>query len=198
MDGLDTSKLNVSLEPHLMEALRPLPDLLPPALAGELKSYISEAAQGVIPYSTLLAISQWSRTPEGSEKLRENSLPLNSSSYMMVSLLAGVKTSPERVFGSYTPPPDPEQIAEQQKRERKEITAILNALLSVFGVGFATWWAADKLHWKNQWVQCLFPWNINSPTDCFAARAVGAGRFTRRCHRRKRAIHPLAVEPVNN
>jgi hypothetical protein len=156
MDGADSSKLNVSLEPHLIEALRPLPGLLSPLLADELKSYISNTPKDVIPYSTLFSISRWTRTLEGEEKLRGHIPPLNVNSYTMVSLLAGVKTSPERKFGTYTPPLEPDQLAEQQKRERREITAIINALLSVFAVGFATWWAAGTLHWKNQWVCLLF------------------------------------------
>ncbi|KAF5362418.1 hypothetical protein D9756_002437 [Leucocoprinus leucothites] len=155
MDGIDISKLNVSLESHLLETLKPLPGLLPPHLADELKAYIPDAPKNVIPYTTLLAISQWSRTPEGIEKLKAHTPSLDSSNYMMVSLLAGVKTSPERNFGSYIPPPEPDQLAAQQKRERQEITTILNGLLSVLGVGFATWWAADKLHWKNHWRMLL-------------------------------------------
>ncbi|KAJ3571909.1 hypothetical protein NP233_g3433 [Leucocoprinus birnbaumii] len=150
MDTLDISKLNVSLESHLVEKLKPLSDLLPPALAEELKPYVPDATKDVIPYSTLLAISQWSRTTEGKKKLSKRT-PLDSSDYMMVSLLAGTTTSPERNYGSYVPPPEPEELAARQKRERQEITAILNGLLSIFGVGFATWWAGDKLHWKNHW-----------------------------------------------
>jgi hypothetical protein len=153
MDGGDTGKLNVSFEPHLLEVLSPLPDLLPSVLADELRAYITDTSTNMIPYSILLAISQWSRTPEGREKLEAYSPPLKSSVYMMVSLLAGVKTSPERILGLYTPPPELEELAARQKRERQEITIILNALLSIFGVGFATWWASDKLHWSNQWVR---------------------------------------------
>ncbi|KAF9453596.1 hypothetical protein P691DRAFT_658222 [Macrolepiota fuliginosa MF-IS2] len=151
MNTDDTSKLNVSLEPHLVETLKPLLDLLPTVLSAELGSYVSETPKDIIPYSNLLAISQWSRTSEGQEKLRTYTPPLDASAYTMVSLLAGVKTSPERKFGTYAPPPEPEQLAEQQKRERQEITTILNALLSIVGAGFATWWAADRLHWKDQW-----------------------------------------------
>lgn len=162
MDSDGASKLNVSLEPHLLETLRPLPDLLPVTLAEELSPYISDEPKDTIPYSTLLAISKWARTLEGSQNLGKHTPPLGVSSYTMVSLLAGVKTSPERNFGSYTPPPEPEQLAERQKRERKEITAILNALLSVFGAGFSTWWAADKLHWKDQWVRCSYSTRLNN------------------------------------
>lgn len=151
MDSIDASKLNVSLEPHLLKILKPLSSLLPPTLAEELKVYVSDVSTDIIPYSTLLTVSQWSRTLEGREKLE--ACVLNPNDYTMVSLLAGVKTSPERNFGTYLPPPEPEQLAEQQKRERQEITAILNGLLSVFCVGFAIWWASDKLHWKPHWVR---------------------------------------------
>ncbi len=175
MDNDGVSKLNVSLEPHLLEVLKPLLDLLPATLAEELRSYISDTPQDTIPYSTLLAISKWARTSEGSEKLRMYTPSLDMSSYAMVSLLAGVKTSPERNFGTYTPPPEPEQLAERQKRERKEITAILNAILSILGVGFSTWWAADKLHWKDQWVRCSFAGHLNNHIELFTARIIGFG-----------------------
>lgn len=178
----DTSNLNVSLEPHLIDTLEPLLTVLPNPLADELNGYISDTPKGIIPYSTLLAISQWSRTPEGKEKLHTHTPPLNPSSFMMVSLLAGVKTSPERNFGTYKPPPQPEQLAEQQKRERKEITAILNALLSIFGVGFSAWWAADKLHWKEQWVRCSLPCCLDNRIHFSAACSVGTSRVTYRCH----------------
>lgn len=191
MDGGDTTKLNVSLEPHLLEVLKPLTDLLPPPLADELKAY---TLTDMIPYSTLLAVSHWSRTPEGTEKLQAHCPPLQTSSYMMVSLLAGVKTSPERVLGSYRPPPEPEQLAAQQKRERQEITAILNALLSIVGVGFATWWAADKLHWSNQWVQCLYPCDLEQTCSLgLTARSIGPRHVTCRCHCRKWTVHYLAI-----
>jgi len=153
MDGIDTSKLKVSLEPHLLKILKPLPGLLPLALAEELKIYVSDVSKDIIPYSTLLAVSQWSRTSEGRERLE--TCTLNPNNYMMVSLLAGVKTSPERNFGAYVSLPEPEQLAQQQKRERQEITTIIDGLLSVFCVGFATWWASDKLHWQNHWVRTL-------------------------------------------
>jgi MFS family permease len=70
----------------------------------------------------------------------------------MVSLLAGAATSPERFFGSYTPPKDPAEVQAEKNRERKAITALLNALLSIVGSAFATWWAAEMLGWRNEWV----------------------------------------------
>jgi hypothetical protein len=149
---MPTDDLNVSLEPHLLDVLRPLQPLLPPPIDAQLQSSISG---DIIPYSLLHAISRWSASPDGKDKLRAHDPPLDPSSYIMVSLLAGVTTSPERKLGSYNPPPEPEELAQHQKRERKEITAILNALLSVFGVGFAVWWAVGTLHWIPQWVRCI-------------------------------------------
>lgn len=70
----------------------------------------------------------------------------------MVSLLAGTATSPERFFGSYIPPRDPAEVQAEKNRERKSITALLNAILSIVGSAFATWWAAEKLGWRNEWV----------------------------------------------
>ena len=72
--------------------------------------------------------------------------------YSMVSLLAGTTSSPEGKFGTYIPPKEPEQIEAERANERKSITALLNALLSIGGVGFAAWWAADKTGWRNEWV----------------------------------------------
>jgi hypothetical protein len=71
----------------------------------------------------------------------------------MVSLLAGTTTSPERKFGAYTPAKEPEELEAEKKKERKAITALLNALLSIGGSGVATWWAADKTGWQNEWVR---------------------------------------------
>ncbi|KAF7770489.1 hypothetical protein Agabi119p4_6463 [Agaricus bisporus var. burnettii] len=145
---MPTDDLNVSLEPHLLDVLRPLASLLPPPINDQLQSSISG---DTIPVSLLRAISQWSSSPDGKDRLRAHDQSLNPSSYSMVSLLAGVKTSPERKFGTYNPPSEPEELAQRQKRERKEITALLNALLSIFAAGFAVWWAADLLYWKPQW-----------------------------------------------
>ena len=179
MDGIDTSKLKVSLEPHLLKILKPLPDLLPLTLAEELKIYVSDVSSDTIPYSTLLTISQWSRTLEGREKLE--AYTLNPNDYMMVSLLAGVKTSPERNFGAYVSLSEPEQLAEQQKRERQEITAIIDGLLSVLCVGFATWWASDKLHWQNHWVRILT--FFISHTHNSTARVISTRHNNHRCSR---------------
>ncbi|KAG6824920.1 hypothetical protein H0H93_001360 [Arthromyces matolae] len=97
----------------------------------------------------LRSVSQWAQ--KNVESLRSQSPPLDPNAYSMVALLAGTMTSPERNFGAYQQPQDPEEIAAVKIAERKSITAIFNGLLSIFGVGFAVWWAADKLGWKNEW-----------------------------------------------
>ncbi|KAF7294490.1 hypothetical protein MKEN_01441600 [Mycena kentingensis (nom. inval.)] len=141
--------LNVSLELHLHQILTPLQSLLPPDLADQLDPYLVHPPPPTIPYPLLLAISQWTRTPAGDALLRGASL--NPSSYTMVALLAGTTTSPERKFGTYIPEPSPEDVAAARKAERKAITSIVNALLSIFGSGFAAWWASDKVGWKYEW-----------------------------------------------
>jgi len=71
----------------------------------------------------------------------------------MVSLLAGTRTSPEKNFpkSGMTDTVDPEQEAERDRNDRRAISALLNALLSIIGSGVAVWWAADRLHWKAEW-----------------------------------------------
>lgn len=152
MSSANSSELNISLESHLVDALRPLLRIAPTELAESLSPYLAPTKPATIPYSVLQSVSQWSRVTDGLEKLRKHSPPLDPSEYSMVSLLAGTMTSPERKFGAYTPAKEPEEVEFERKRERKSITALLNALLSIGGSGFATWWAADKTGWKNEWV----------------------------------------------
>ncbi|KAJ7880332.1 hypothetical protein B0H14DRAFT_2707444 [Mycena olivaceomarginata] len=147
------SGLNISLEAHLLQMLTPLPPLLPPQLASELKQYILEPVPPTLPYTLLQSISQWSRTPTGQAALQ--SVSLEPQSYSMVALLAGSVTSPERKFPLYVPDKSPEEAAALKAAERKAITSLLNALLSVIGSGFAAWWAAGKTGWKYEW-QVLF------------------------------------------
>lgn len=137
-------KLAVSLEPHLLEALVPLQGRVPPDLAAALGPYIVDPPPRTIPYALLHRISQWARTADLSP-------PLERGAYSMVSLLAGTTTSPESKLGKYVPPLPPDEAAAQQVRDRKAITALFNALLSVGGAAFAAWWAADKTGWRNEW-----------------------------------------------
>lgn len=88
----------------------------------------------------------------------------------MIALLAGTRTSPERKFPAGSPVTRLDGRAlsiEDVKRnldDRRAVTAVLNALLSILGSGAATWWAAERLAWKDEWV-CLPP---RSPQRIFA------------------------------
>ncbi|KAF8636420.1 hypothetical protein AX17_003602 [Amanita inopinata Kibby_2008] len=142
---------NISLETHLVETLRPLQVLLPRELSDELSPYLSPSPAPVIPYSLLLSISRWTRSKTAADTLRAQCPPLNPQSYSMVSLLAGTTTSPDRFFGQYTPPDDPEEVQAEKNREKKAITALFNALLSIGGSAAAVWWAAERAGWRNEW-----------------------------------------------
>lgn len=146
---MTANNLNISLESHLHKILIPLVSLLPASASENLQPYISDPPPSTIPYNVLQAISQWSRTPAGQKALRANSL--DPQDYNMIAMLAGATTSPEGKFGDYTPPRGPQAIEADRVNERKAITALLNALLSIGGAAFATWWAADKLRWTNEW-----------------------------------------------
>ncbi|KIM44533.1 hypothetical protein M413DRAFT_17583 [Hebeloma cylindrosporum] len=141
--------INISLEPHLVQSLAAVFPLLPHELANELEKYIADPPPFLIPYKVLHAVSQWTRTEHGKKSLKSNGI--DPSSYVMISLLAGTTTSPERKFGDYIPSKEPEEIEANRIREKRAITVLLNALLSIGGVGFAAWWAADKTGWKDEW-----------------------------------------------
>ena len=145
--------LNVSLEPHLLDALNNVLPILPEFIALSLQISLRDQ-QSHIPYSIILDISKWSRTDQAHQALAQKNLV--PASYSIVALLAGTLSSPERNFGSYVPPKEPDQVAVQQARERKAITALANSLLSVVGVGVGAYWASDKAGWKNEWVCPLF------------------------------------------
>ncbi len=149
--------ITVSLEPHLLETLTPLPPILPPSLSSALSATLSRLPSPTpeISYALLSEISQWSRTPSGQTLLKSNNFDPNS--YLLVSLLAGAKTSPASKFPNYKRPADQEEDATRKVKDRKEITAILNSLLSIGATGFAVWWAADKSGWRDEWVSLTFP-----------------------------------------
>jgi hypothetical protein len=146
-----TPDINVSLEPHLAQSLAKIYPLLRHELENELEKYVADPPPSIIPYKTLYAVSQWTRTELGKKALGSNGM--DPHSYTMISLLAGTTTSPERKFGDYFPPKEPEEIEANRIKERKAITVLLNALLSIAGVGFAGWWAADRTGWKYEWVR---------------------------------------------
>ncbi|KIK61589.1 hypothetical protein GYMLUDRAFT_73098 [Collybiopsis luxurians FD-317 M1] len=147
---MSQSNVNVSLERHLASALEPL---LPLISDEELSSQLAQHLQrkDFIPYSLLHSISRWSRSPAGSNALKSSSPPLDPNTYSIIALLAGTTSSPERNFGPYSPPEEPEKIALQKKQERKAITAIINGLLSVIGAGAAAWLGSDKTNWRQEW-----------------------------------------------
>jgi len=182
--------INVSLEPHLAEVLRPIYPFLPDELARELKEYVQEPLPSLIPYDLLLKISQWSRIEE--KTLRENSL--DPHSYSMIALQAGTTAQPDRKLGDYVPPKEPEEIEADRLRERKAITSLVNAVLSVGGVGFGAYWAADKTGWKDEWVRSAFLVfkkckNLIHVAACFVCLVLGC----RRCDCGGRPVHYLAV-----
>lgn len=144
-----TTDINISLETHLSQILNPISTILPRHLADDLAQYLVNPPPLIIPYKTLLAISQWTRTADGQKALQAHSMKPHD--YSMVSLLAGTTSSPEGKFGTYIPPKEPEQIGAETVNERKSITALINAMLSIGGVAFAAWWAADRTGWKNEW-----------------------------------------------
>ncbi|KAG9075895.1 hypothetical protein FRC06_009821 [Ceratobasidium sp. 370] len=63
---------------------------------------------------------------------------------MLIPLLAGTTFAPS----SKPPPVPPPQL--DPSHDRRAITALLNGMLSVVGVGFAAWWAAGNVHWGNE------------------------------------------------
>ncbi|TDL23682.1 hypothetical protein BD410DRAFT_838700 [Rickenella mellea] len=140
------SELTVSLEPFLQEELKPLIPILPSQISSRLSSEISLPE---IHYELLSDISKWSRSDLGKASLQAQNL--EPSAYSMVSLLAGTVTAPSSKPPPYTPPDTPEEAARYEINDKKTITAILNALLSIGGSGAATWWAADKSGWRGEW-----------------------------------------------
>ncbi|GJE91158.1 hypothetical protein PsYK624_073070 [Phanerochaete sordida] len=171
---------NVSLEPHLVDTLLPLLPILPETLSNKLAVTLEEAAQSTPPpapsaapedggstaaapplirYSLISSVAAWARSPDGRDALSRRSPPLEPANYTMVALLAGTRTSPEKNFPHIAAKPDASQEASRELNDRRAVTAVLNALLSVIGSGVATWWAADRLHWKQEW-KALFALSV--------------------------------------
>lgn len=142
------SNLTVSLEPHLSQVLNPLPEILPPELGSRLSS---ELLRPEIHYALLSDISKWSRSEAGRAALMHHNL--QASSYSMISLLAGSVTSPFSRPPPHVRPESARHVAGRELNDKKAITAILNALLSVVGSGAATWWAANQSGWRDEWVR---------------------------------------------
>lgn len=163
--------LNVSFTHDLADRLAPLKPILPSHLAAPIPSSLpspsSSAATttstSTVPYSLLHSISKWTRTEEGAAALSANSL--NPRSYEMVSLLAGLTTSPERKFPPHKPEPDDPLVDKRREiNDRKAVVTLINALLSIGGSGAAIWYATGVVGWRNEWVRIHSLYSTSSPS----------------------------------
>ena len=71
----------------------------------------------------------------------------------MVALLAGTRTSPDKKFPQLPHSLTRAESAARDIGDRRAIIAVLNALLSVICTGAATWWAAQRTGWRDEWVR---------------------------------------------
>lgn len=140
------SEVTVSLTPPLHESLSALIPLLPSEQADELTTALTHPT---IPYPLLLSISRWTRHPDAQTSLRK--ADLEPSAYAMVPLLAGSKTDPDRHFPPHVPQSVSLEEAASAKETKKQITALLNGLLSVIGAGVAAWFVGRSAGWRNEW-----------------------------------------------
>ncbi|KDQ19174.1 hypothetical protein BOTBODRAFT_28660 [Botryobasidium botryosum FD-172 SS1] len=145
---MSTVSLPEHLHATLLALIEPSP-LLPLEISSAVSLHVKkpiEESSAEIPYDTLRNVSNWAQTEDAIALLRERGL--NPSEYLMISLLAGTIYAPS----SRPPPvisiPDPE---EQQRRDRKAISALINALFSILGVGVAAWYAAGASGWRDEW-----------------------------------------------
>lgn len=148
--------LRVSLEPHLVEKLRPLVHAIPAPLSAELTPLLSETTSSPTPtisYALLFSLSKWARTEEGMRELKSNDPPLDPLAYSMVALLAGTRTSPDKKFPQLSPSPSRAESVARNISDRRAVIAVLNALLSVICTGAASWWATQRTGWRDEWVR---------------------------------------------
>lgn len=137
----------ISVPEHLSETLLPLTRLKvePPRLLELLQTHIKpriEDTSTEMPYEIIVGVSKWSVSEQGLKVLKEEGL--DPGSCALIPLLAGTTFAPSsKPPPAAAPEPDP-------SRDRREITALLNAMLSVIGVGFAAWWAAGNTYWSNE------------------------------------------------
>lgn len=158
-----SSVLNISLQPHVIEILKKVVNLVPPDIHSSLEKYTRNEPPSTIPYETLQTVARWARTPFGIDSLQNHLPPVEVTELTMINLLAGATSSPERVFPPSAPVLEPEEAAAAQLREKRVIAVLANSLLSIGGVGFAAWFAAERLGWKNEWVcfNGLRPLNVS-------------------------------------
>jgi hypothetical protein len=141
----------ISLPEHLHSALWALlspSSLLPEDLTSEVLKYVKADQQESateIPFEVVFNVSRWAQQNESKQVLRERDL--NPRDYDRIALLAGTITSPATRLPP-DPVKDPYAEALQRARERKAISTMINAIFSVFGVGFAAWWSAGNIGWK--------------------------------------------------
>ncbi|KAL4063179.1 hypothetical protein J3A83DRAFT_4298073 [Scleroderma citrinum] len=171
-------QLNVSLEPHLQDALASIHKLTPTGLSEDLAPYLSAERDTtddrVIPYAILQKVSRWAQTLEGITALQECSPQLDPRSFTMTSLLVGTRTSPEKRFPPYVPR-DPLEERRRAIDDRKAISAVVNAVVSVIGTGAATWWVSDRTGLKLEWVSAMFlSWYYRVQRSCTAQRSLVA------------------------
>ncbi|KAH7335204.1 hypothetical protein B0J17DRAFT_669075 [Rhizoctonia solani] len=137
----------ISVPEHLWETLLPLIklDIEPPELQSLLQEHIKPAVEDTsteVPYDLITSIAKWSGSEKGKETLKGEGL--DPSSYSVIPLLAGTTFAPS---SKPPPPPPPEYDPAEDKRA---ITAVINGLFSIVGVGFAAWWAAGNVYWRNE------------------------------------------------
>jgi hypothetical protein len=160
------ASLHVSLEPHLVETLRPLIDSIPSHLSVELSKLLPDGssstsqltASPMIPNALLRSISKWARTEEGEMALKSKNPPLDPLAYSMIALLAGTRTSPDKKFPTLPRVPTRSEGVAREISDRRAIVAVLNAILSVICTGAAAWWAAQRAGWRDEWVR----WHLGS------------------------------------
>ncbi|KAF8517970.1 hypothetical protein BU17DRAFT_49214 [Hysterangium stoloniferum] len=138
----------VSLPSHLRLRLTPLVELLPENLSQRLAAYLNDL-KAEISHSILLEVSKWARTDAARPQL--NARKLDPNDYTVISLLAGTITSPSSKLPPYVPPPSASEQARRSVNNRKAITALLNALFSIAGAGYAGWWASGRTGWRDEW-----------------------------------------------
>lgn len=201
--------VNVSLEDHLADSLRPLLVMLPEHLAAELKDILDftlptpcitshdpemsgHARVRTIPYALVAAISKWARTPAAEYAMSGHEPPLRAKDYSMIALLAGTRTSPERKFPSVSTPIIDSQVSRSRELgDRRAVTAVVNALLSIGGSGVATWWAAGRLLWKEEWVRRAFDNLAHRSAQSICCALEGAVSVISRRSRRGVRGNPL-------
>ena len=184
--------LRISLEPHLAEKLRPLVHAIPAPLSAELSPLLSETSGSSIPtptisYAVLSSLSRWSRTEEGARTLKSKDPPLDPLAYSMAALLAGTRTSPDKKFPQ-PPSSSTSHTAAREISDRRAVIAVLNAFLSVICTGAATWWAAQRTGWRDEWVRKpyrRFSLCDTVCSDAFACSNFGYRKFSCRCSPRR-------------